>query len=152
MKQEGVITMFSLMSPWFRREVRSGRRSRRPLSARRPPWRPWLEVLEDRNLLSFWSTVAPMPTARSDLAAARGTDGRIYAIGGHADSLPLNTVEAYSPNTNTWSTVAPMSTPRAYLAAAAGSDGRIYVFGGFDNMGNILNTAEAYSPSTNTWS
>ena len=32
--------------------------------------------------LGSWATVASMPTARFDLAAAVGPDGRIYAIGG----------------------------------------------------------------------
>ena len=34
-----------------------------------------------------WTTAAPMPTARFDLAAAVGSDGRIYAFGGTNSSL-----------------------------------------------------------------
>jgi hypothetical protein len=37
-----------------------------------------------------------MPTIRNELAAATGTDGRIYAIGGGSVSSPLNTVEAFT--------------------------------------------------------
>src|ERR1700736_235817 len=59
-----------------------------------------------------WATVASMPTPRSDLAAATGPDGRIYAIGGSADpnlcASGLNTVEVYTPTTNTWATAASM--------------------------------------------
>ena len=41
---------------------------------------------------------APMPTPRTGLKAATGTDGRIYAIGGRDRNFnPLNTVEAYTP-------------------------------------------------------
>jgi N-acetylneuraminic acid mutarotase len=144
--------MFSLLSSWFRREVRSvGRGRRRPLAARRSVCKPSLEVLEDRNLLSSWTTVAPMPTARFGLAAATGADGRIYAIGGLYGSV-LNTVEAYTPGLNLWSTRASMPTAREALAAAAAFDGRIYVFGGEGSLGTAVNTAEAYNPFSNTWS
>ncbi len=44
-----------------------------------------------------WTTAASMPTAREDLAAATGSDGRIYAIGGNNNNGVLNTVEAYRP-------------------------------------------------------
>jgi N-acetylneuraminic acid mutarotase len=99
-----------------------------------------------------WATAAPMPTARVYLAAATGRDGRIYAIGGYnASGTPLNTVEAYTPSTNTWATMAPMPTARFGLAAATGPDGRIYAIGGSASGGADLNTVEAYTPSTNTW-
>jgi N-acetylneuraminic acid mutarotase len=92
-----------------------------------------------------------MPTARADLAAATGADGRIYAIGGiDGSSHALDTVEVYTASSNTWSTVAPMPTARVGLAAASGPDGRIYAIGGFGISGP-LNTVEAYTPSTNTW-
>jgi hypothetical protein len=95
-----------------------------------------------------------MPTARTDLAAATGPDGRVYAIGGNhggPDNTfnPVGTVEAYDPSTNTWSTVAPMPTARNALAAVVGPDGRIYAMGGY--AASILDTVEAYSPATNSW-
>ena len=43
-----------------------------------------------------WTTLAPMSTSRYGLAAALGSDGRVYAIGGYHSGV-LNTVEAYSP-------------------------------------------------------
>jgi N-acetylneuraminic acid mutarotase len=98
-----------------------------------------------------WTILAPMPTARANLAAAIGNDGRIYVIGGF-NNVFLNTVEAYSPVTNTWSTVAPMPTARHSLAAATGPDGRIYAMGGASGPGVLINTVEAYSPDTDTWS
>jgi N-acetylneuraminic acid mutarotase len=112
---------------------------------------------------NHWASVASMPTARYDLAAAAGPDGRIYAIGGSssnsAGSAPpggLNTVEAYSPRTNSWATVAPLPTARQGLAAATGPDGRIYAIGGSTPSGSTpngsaLNTVEAYTPATNSW-
>ena len=96
-----------------------------------------------------WATVTPaMPTPRTNLAAATGADGRIYAIGGDNTNSggTLNTVEAYTPSTNTWATVASMNSPRQYPAAAMGADGRVYAIGGFNASGTFLNTVEAYTP------
>lgn len=98
----------------------------------------------------IWQTVADMPTARFNLAAAAGKDGRIYAIGGGADAV-LNTVEAYTPSTNRWTTVASMPTKRGGLSAVTGLDGRIYAIGGSDHLGHSYNNVEIYTPSTNTW-
>ncbi len=103
-----------------------------------------------------WTPVAAMLTPRSELAAvtATGPDGRsrIYAIGGrNADHIPLDTVEAYDPETDTWTPVAPMPTPRARLAAATGPDGKIYAIGGIDSVDRLVGTVEAYDPVTNTW-
>jgi N-acetylneuraminic acid mutarotase len=48
-----------------------------------------------------WRTIAPMPTARRNLAAAvsnvAGIEGKIFAIGGHGVEFPLTTVEFYTP-------------------------------------------------------
>lgn len=52
---------------------------------------------------STWASVANMPTARSNLAAVTGADGRIYAIGGAISVTPngypigAGTTEAYTP-------------------------------------------------------
>src|SRR5260370_394304 len=100
--------MLSFWSSWLRREGRFGRRSGRSRTGCRLSRKLCVEALEERTLLSSWSTVAPMPTARQFLAAAAGADGRVYAIGGlQFGGGPLNTVEAYDPFTNIWSTVAP---------------------------------------------
>jgi len=93
-----------------------------------------------------WVTVAPMPTARFQLAAATGADGTIYAIGGYNQSGGnLNTVEAYTPSTSSWATVASMPTPRHGLAAATGADGNIYAIGGINT--GYLSTVETYTPA-----
>src|SRR5437868_2206305 len=123
--------MFSFSALWFQRAMKSRQRNRRPWLARRPRWKLWVEVLEDRTVLSSWSTVAPMPTSRFGLAAATASDGRIYAIGGFDGINIYSTVEAYTPSTNTWTTVTQMNTARYELAAAVGSDGQIYAIGGF---------------------
>jgi len=64
-----------------------------------------------------WTTLAPMPTARHGLAAAAGSDGKIYAIGGTISSgAAVATMEAYDPVADTWSAAAPMSAARTGLA------------------------------------
>jgi hypothetical protein len=85
------------------------------------------------------------------LAAAEGSDGRIYAIGGKASFGVTNIVEAYSPSSNRWTQVALMPTPRSRLAAAAGADGRIYAIGGADASGFPFAVVQAYTPAANTW-
>ncbi|MDF2259043.1 kelch repeat-containing protein [Streptantibioticus ferralitis] len=107
-----------------------------------------------------------MPTGRSGLAAAtapcpenvNGLSGTcVYAIGGFKGST-LNTVEAYSPATNTWATLPSMPTARANLAAAAATCPKaierrkatcVYALGGTN--GSDLNTVEAYNPAANVW-
>ncbi len=144
--------MISLVSlaTWLRGEVQ-----KRRLPARRRARKPVLEVLEDRNLLAFWTTVSPMPTARAFLAGTRGADARIYAIGGTSDSFSaLNTVEAYNTSTGIWSTRAPLNIARMNLAAASNFDARTYAFGGDGGEGGevaAFSSVECYSPFSNTW-
>jgi N-acetylneuraminic acid mutarotase len=97
-----------------------------------------------------WSLKAGMPTGRSGLAAAVGTDvnGTIYVVGGY-NGADLNNLEAYNPHTNTWAIKKSMPTPRSGVAAATGKDGMIYAFGGYHTI--VRNTVEAYNPRTNTW-
>ena len=86
-----------------------------------------------------------MDTPRMGLAAATGSDGTIYALGGNnRDSTHLDTVEAYDPSTNTWSPIAPMPTARRDLAAAA-SGSRIFAIGGH-GVESALRTVEVCTP------
>ncbi len=100
-----------------------------------------------------WSSAAPMPTARTGLAAVTGPDGRIYAIGGYNFmGGHFNAVEVYNPLTNSWATAAPMPTARQSFGATLGPDGRIYAIGGTNQWRQgILNTAEAFDTANNTW-
>jgi len=104
-----------------------------------------------------WQSLAPMPTARNGAAAAVGPDGRIYVMGGCSFDVSnscnvLQTVEIYSPVSNSWSAGAPMPTARASLAAGVGADGRIYAIGGENESLQSLNVVEAYDPASNSWS
>jgi len=94
-----------------------------------------------------------MGAPRGFLAAAAGSDGRIYAIGGVDDgSHILNSVDAYDPVTDIWADVAPMPTARFGLAAAVDANGTIYALGGNNGTSRHLDTAETYDPTTHTWS
>lgn len=98
-----------------------------------------------------WSTVAPLPSARSDLAAvAHG--GKIYVFGGCAPLGFRNDVDVYDPVTDTWST-APLNMPtaRASMYGAAAKGGTIYVIGGWNGSGQ-LTTNEAYDVAADAWS
>lgn len=99
-----------------------------------------------------WSTAAPLPSPRSDLAAvARG--GKIYVFGGCLGSVAaINNVDVYDPVTDTWSTApADLPTARSSMYGASAKGNRIYVIGG-QNGGVQLTTNEFYRVSHDTWS
>ncbi len=99
--------------------------------------------------INTWSARASMSGPRAELAAAV-VNNTIYVLGGNAatgggPSVPLATVEAYDPATDTWTTKAAMLTERSFPAAAA-VNGTLYAIGG-DGTGSV----EAYDPATDTW-
>ncbi|MEU6340648.1 kelch repeat-containing protein [Streptomyces sp. NPDC046977] len=111
-----------------------------------------------------WATLTDLPTARTDLAAAKapcptgfGLRGTcVYAIGGRATphGAAVSTVEAYSPATGTWATLHALSVDRADLGAVGAPcppgmglrGGCVYAIGGTDD-----HSAEVYSPVANVW-
>ena len=99
-----------------------------------------------------WTTLTDMPTPRF-WHASGVVDGIIYVVGGtsnpsNAVVLPLSTVEAYDPATDTWTTRAKLPTARYGLTISV-VNGIIYAIGG---MGfSPSPTVEAYDPSTDTW-
>ncbi|MCX5377041.1 kelch repeat-containing protein [Streptomyces sp. NBC_00091] len=118
-----------------------------------------------------WQTLPSLSTPRDAPAAAtapcpRGVEGLkgtcVYATGGFNINTEevLNSVEAYSPATNTWRTLPSLGTPRVAHAGASapcpesveGLKGIcLYAVGGFNFTDAVLNSVEAYSPATNTW-
>jgi len=108
----------------------------------------------------FWTSKAPMHTARNGLGVAV-VDGKIYAIGGSTESgenaLPsgfVGTNEEYDPATDTWTYKKPMPTPRSGPAVVA-YQGKIYCIGGaigHNSSGPLLSAVnEAYDTATDTW-
>jgi N-acetylneuraminic acid mutarotase len=107
-----------------------------------------------------WEAMASMETQRR-LPGVAVIDGKIYAAGGYGarsgvgneDTSFQQTVEQYTPETNTWKAVAPMAAKR-YAPAAAVINGKLYVAGGLGagaGASAVLNTVERYDPATNTW-
>jgi N-acetylneuraminic acid mutarotase len=80
------------------------------------------------------SALAPMPTARSDLAAV-AINSSIFVIGGDAANKTFDNNERYDTKANRWTLESPMPTARHGLIAIAISDkdsldNRIYAIGG----------------------
>jgi N-acetylneuraminic acid mutarotase len=100
-----------------------------------------------------WTTVAPLPSPRSDLAAyAHG--GKIYVFGGCTGSqfAVVGDVDVYDVASDTWSTApADMPTARSSMYAAGARGGTVYVIGG--QVGGVqLGTNAAYKIAADGWS
>jgi N-acetylneuraminic acid mutarotase len=107
-------------------------------------------VANAANDKGTWSTMSPLPTARSGLGVV-SVLGKIYAIGGSNDKTVLNTVEEYNPATNSWITKSSMPTARNGFAIAV-YHSKIYVFGGsIGNGSGFLANNEIYDPVSNIW-
>jgi len=116
---------------------------------------PYLGTVERYDIdTDTWSTVAPLPNPRSDLAAvAHG--GKIFVFGGCTGTASApsvtNEVDMYDPQTNTWATgLTPMPTARASLVAGHSGD-QVYAIGGTDGA-SAKNVNEVYDISRDSWS
>eukprot|EP00746_Dinoflagellata_sp_MGD_P000773 gnl/MRDRNA2_/MRDRNA2_101404_c0_seq1.p1 gnl/MRDRNA2_/MRDRNA2_101404_c0~~gnl/MRDRNA2_/MRDRNA2_101404_c0_seq1.p1 ORF type:complete len:348 (+),score=64.24 gnl/MRDRNA2_/MRDRNA2_101404_c0_seq1:62-1045(+) len=87
-------------------------------------------------------------TSRAGLASSV-IDGKIYAIGGHNGSHPLQNMECLDCNEGSWSALPGMRARRSYLSAGV-IGGKIYAVGGSAD-GRVLNTMERYDPIENSW-
>lgn len=75
----------------------------------------------------------------------------MYAVGGcDENNVRQNTVEKYSPVTDTWSMICPMASTRSSACVVGCS--ALYVIGGVNFYGMSLNSVEKYDPTTDTWS
>lgn len=99
---------------------------------------------------SFWTAAAPMPTPRTEVAAA-ALENEIYVIGGFDESSQItDIVEVYSIANNSWTTVAPLPEPLHHIAAAS-YDGKIYVVGGYTSPWYPSNKLFIYDSVQNKW-
>ncbi|TMB65126.1 MAG: galactose oxidase, partial [Chloroflexi bacterium] len=99
------------------------------------------ELLSDNG----WETRAPLPTARSGIAAVE-LNGLVYVFGGEAPTGTFNIVDAYNSQTDSWETMPPMPTARHGLGAAVVGD-TIYVIGGGPAPGlSVSGANEAFTP------
>jgi N-acetylneuraminic acid mutarotase len=100
-----------------------------------------------------WVPLAPMPTARQEVAVAE-LNGRVFVIGGFGpDNDPVDTVEVYDPAADRWETRAPLPAP-THHAAAAVVEGRLFVVGGYSG-GRLswtpLRTVYEYDEARGSW-
>jgi N-acetylneuraminic acid mutarotase len=107
-------------------------------------------------LTNTWKRLADIPTPRRSACSA-SVNGRLLVIGGTTTgynttpAVPINTVEAYDPVTDSWTTLSPMPTARfGTTAAVIGSS--VYVIGGFDSSNTSTAIVEKFDPTGNSWS
>jgi DNA-binding CsgD family transcriptional regulator/N-acetylneuraminic acid mutarotase len=96
-----------------------------------------------------WTSRAPLPTARANLAVASYA-GQVYAIGGENASGVTGVVERYDPTTDRWATRASKPTLVTGIGAAV-IGGQIYVPGGCLLSGEARTTVEVYEPEGDSW-
>jgi N-acetylneuraminic acid mutarotase len=94
-----------------------------------------------------WTTVAPLPSARSDVGAM-AVGGKVYAFGGcTAAGGAMSDAEVYDPVTNTWSPRAPLPTAAAGfygLAFADQESPEVYIVGGEGAGATPLSITQVY--------
>src|SRR5687767_12188472 len=98
-----------------------------------------------------WTLGTPMPTARSELAAA-ALRGRVYAAGGIAQFGTTTAFEAYDPALDSWEELPALPEAVHHPAAAASAD-RLYIAGGYTDLqfSAMSRHAFAYDPEARTW-
>ncbi|XP_049306550.1 kelch-like protein 3 [Bactrocera dorsalis] len=96
-----------------------------------------------------WQSLPALDTARWEHCVVE-LDGKIYAIGGSADTRKrvLASVERYTTS-NGWQFVNKLIVGR-YAAAEVTLNGKIYIIGGKSGR-NDLKSVECYNPNSNTW-
>jgi N-acetylneuraminic acid mutarotase len=100
-----------------------------------------------------WTALAPLPTARQEVAVA-ALEGTVFVIGGFGPhAQPVGTVEVYDPAADRWEPRASLPVP-LHHAAAAVVDGRLFVIGGYTG-GRMSWTPDPavheYDPVRNSW-
>ena len=75
---------------------------------------------------------------------------KMFVFGGFSLNGALNSVEMYSPETNTFVMMAPMRIPR-YEFGCCRVGNLVYVIGGRNNLKQNLKSVEIYNLETDTW-
>jgi N-acetylneuraminic acid mutarotase len=111
--------------------------------------------------LGTWRTAAPLPTKRTEVAAA-AVDGKIYVVGGFETPGLGNmmnfaitpSVEMYDTATDRWTSKAPVPVGLHHVGIGV-VDRRLYVIGGYTKSGlsawNPVATVYVYDPATDRW-
>ncbi|XP_066133375.1 kelch-like protein 33 isoform X1 [Saccopteryx bilineata] len=91
-----------------------------------------------------WEEMAPLFQARSFFPLV-ALDGLLYALGGRANGVALNSVETYNPQLNVWRPAPVLPAPR-FAHAAAILEGRLYMSGGYNGTDGFLASLLHYDP------
>jgi hypothetical protein len=99
---------------------------------------------------------SPIPNNVTNMfcnAATVLADGRVLAIGGHADwGVGLRNADIFDPITKQWTFMAPMHYARWYPTATVLPDGRVLSVSGSDTCeACIVSIPEIYDPISNSW-
>src|SRR5687767_7069011 len=98
-----------------------------------------------------WSSAAPMPTPRSEVASA-AIGQKIYVIGG-LDGFARTSavVEIFDTKENSWTAAKPL--PKGvHHATAHALGGKIFVFGGLTGLGGTpVDTVYIYDAEKDSW-
>ncbi|HEX8676735.1 MAG TPA: kelch repeat-containing protein, partial [Segetibacter sp.] len=101
---------------------------------------------------NIWATMASIPGAVWEGAAAATSGGKVYVFGGQPSSGgATNATRIYNISTNTWSVGANMPVGVRQHSAVTGADGKIYIIGGRTNSSALAGSVQIYNPSTNIW-
>jgi len=99
-----------------------------------------------------WQAAPALPAPRSELTAATGADGSIYAIGGDDASGNIqSTVYRLAPGATSWQAAPALPAALDSLAAATGADGSIYAIGGQGNPETSQSTVYRLAPGATSW-
>jgi hypothetical protein len=100
---------------------------------------------------SPWTTGAPLPTPRSEIAGA-ALNGKIYIIGGFdVTGQATTSVEVYDPIADKWTNAASLPQPLDHTAAASYGSKLYVVGGGYLSRDSLSNKLFIYDPLTNEW-
>ncbi len=89
--------------------------------------------VEKKTYKAHWEIKKPMPTARSEVAAA-AIGSRIFVVGGiDGFGKTLATVEVYDTISDIWTKLVDLPQPRHHAAAAV-LDGVLYIIGGMSDL------------------
>lgn len=117
-------------------------------------------VLAD-NSKGTWTTAAPAPTPRTEVAAA-AIESKIYVVGGFnkpnlqniLEFAISNKVEVYDTASDSWSITTPLPEGRHH-AGIASLNGLLYVVGGFTkslmSVWHAVATVYQYDPANQEW-
>ncbi len=113
-----------------------------------------LAAVEKYNIATdSWTAVAPLPSARSDLAAM-AVGGKIYVFGGCSGSPGqlLEDVDVYDPRTDRWSQAPEdLPAPRASFYSVGKKGDTIFVIGGIGLFFTETDVNEAYKVASDSW-